>query len=244
MNLGLPSFRSLVAHIGEDLGFDPEIFLTLGDYQSLAEYYFLERGSLGDLRSWLDTTWHPSTIDITKSRIHELIVNLAFPIIYTTNYDRWLEEAHIKKGKPFRKIVNVGDLTKPHSETEIVKFHGDFSKDESIVLTESSYFGRFSFETPLDIKLRSDSLGRPLLFIGYRLSDANMRYLLYKLDNIWATSPQKNQRPKSYILMNKPNVIQERILEARGITPILWKHDDAGTALREFLEQLLRECAV
>lgn len=245
MNLGLPSFRSLVAHIGEELGFDPEIFLSLGDYQSLAEYYALERGSLGDLRSWMDTTWHPSTIDITKSQIHDLIVELAFPIIYTTNYDRWLEEAHKKKGKAFRKVVSVGDLAKPHNnETEIIKFHGDFSKDDSIVLTESSYFDRFSFETPLDIKLRSDCLGRPLLFIGYSLNDANMRYLLYKLHNIWETSAQKNQRPKSYILMSKPNAIQERVLEARGITPILWKDDDAGTALRGFLEQLLRECAL
>jgi len=245
MNLGLPSFRALVAHIGEELGFDPDIFLSLADYQSLAEYYALERGSLGDLRSWMDTTWHPVTTDITKSEIHNLIVELDFPIIYTTNYDRWLEEAHKKSGKAFRKVVSVGDLAKPHNnETEIVKFHGDFSKDESIVLTESSYFDRFSFETPLDIKLRSDSLGRPLLFIGYSLADVNMRYLLYKLYNIWATSPQKTQRPKSYILMNRPNPIQERILEARGITPILWKHDQPGVALKEFLTQLVRDSAV
>jgi hypothetical protein len=242
MNVGLPSFGDLVGHIGEELGFDPDIFLSLGDNLSLAEYYVLERGSLGDLRSWMDTKWHPSTTDISKSEIHNLIVDLRFPIIYTTNYDRWLEEAHAKKGRPFRKITTVGDLAKPlTNETEIVKFHGDFSKDESIVLTESSYFERFSFETPLDIKLRSDSLGRPLLFVGYSLSDINMRYLLYKLQNIWETSTQKHQRPKSYILMNKPNVIQERILESRGITPILLKNDNPGEGLREFLAQLLRE---
>ncbi len=245
MNLRLPSFRSLVAHIGEELGFDPEIFLSLGDFQSLAEYYALEMGGLGDLRSWMDTTWHPGSIDITASKIHDLIVELDFPIIYTTNYDRWLEEAHQKKGKPVRKIVSVADLAKPHkNETEIVKFHGDFSKDDSIVLTESSYFDRFSFETPLDIKLRSDSLGRPLLFIGYSLDDVNMRYLLYKLHNIWETSAQKHQRPKSYILMSKPNAIRERVLEARGITPIVWKNDDPGAALKEFLEHLVRERAL
>lgn len=241
-NLGLPSFRELVSQVGQQLDFDPEVFHTLGDYLSLTEYYQLQRGTLGDLRSWMDTTWHPSTIDIASSRIHGLIVDLDFPIIYTTNYDRWLEEAFKARKKKFRKIVGVGDLAKPKpGETEIVKFHGDFSDDDSIVLTESSYFSRMSFEAPLDIKLRSDSLARPLLFIGYSLTDMNMRYLLYKLHNLWQASPQKNQRPKSYILMTRPNPIQEQILEARGIEPIVYKNDSPGDGLADFLSHLHKE---
>ena len=188
----------------------------------------------------MDTTWHPDTIDISSSEIHDKIVDLNFPIIYTTNYDRWIEEAYKAKGKPFLRIASVGDLAKPtHGETEIIKFHGDFSNDESLVLTESSYFNRMSFETPLDIKLRSDSLGRPLLFIGYSLADPNMRYLLYKLQQIWDSSPHKNRRPKSYILLNRPNLVQEKVLGARGIDPIVWKGDDAGKALCDFLGSLV-----
>ena len=69
MNLGLPSFKALVAQIGKDLGFDPDIFLSLGDYPSLAEYYLLERGSLGDLRSWMDTTLPtPARCDLSFER--------------------------------------------------------------------------------------------------------------------------------------------------------------------------------
>jgi hypothetical protein len=242
MNLGLPSFQQLVSQIGKQLGFDSDIFHTLGDYLSLAEYYELERGGIGELRSWMDTTWHPATLDIRTSKVHELIVALSFPIIYTTNYDRWLEEAFKANSKAFSKVSSVGDLAKPRGgETEIVKFHGDFNNDDSIVLTESSYFSRMSFETPLDIKLRSDSLGRPLLFIGYSLGDMNMRYLLYKLHHLWEASSQKSHRPKSYILMTRTNPIQEKILEARGIEPIIWKNDNAGAGLEEFLSHLYKE---
>jgi hypothetical protein len=244
MNLGLPSFRELVSEIGRQLDFDPEVFHTLGDFLSLAEYYRLQRGSIGDLRSWMDTKWHPSTVDITTSQVHDLIVSLDFPIVYTTNYDRWLEESYKAKKKNFLKIVGVGDLAKTRSgETEIIKFHGDFSDDDSIVLTESSYFRRMDFETPLDIKLRSDSLGKPLLFLGYSLADMNMRYLLYKLQNLWKDSPQSHQRPKSYILMTRSNPIQEKILEARGIEPIVWKNDSPGAGLVDFLSHLYKECS-
>src|SRR5262245_50502450 len=87
-NLGLPSFAGLINHLAEEFGYDPEIYATHGDYLALAEYYSLEKGSIGPLRSWMDRTWH-SHVDLTKSEIHRLIVDLEFPIIYTTNYDTW-----------------------------------------------------------------------------------------------------------------------------------------------------------
>jgi NAD-dependent SIR2 family protein deacetylase len=53
MDLGLPGFRQLVDQIGEELGFDADIFQTFGYYQILAEYYVLEK-TIGPLRSWMD----------------------------------------------------------------------------------------------------------------------------------------------------------------------------------------------
>jgi hypothetical protein len=244
-NLGLPGFQELVDHVGQELGFDPDIFRTFGDYQSLAEFYVLDK-QIGPLRSWMDRSWHSESIDIMKSELHRLIVELNFPIIYTTNYDRWLERAHEAHGKLIHKIASVGDLVKARAgtATEIIKFHGDFDDDASIVLTESSYFGRMSFETPLDIKLRSDSLARPLIFIGYSLTDPNMRYLLYKLQQLWSISSAPESRPKSYIVMTRPNPVQETVLKQRGVETILWTGTDPRTALSGFLQQLLNEVAI
>ena len=245
MNLGLPSFRKLVDHIGEDLGFDPDIFHTFGDSQSLAEFCVLKK-KIGPLQSWMDRAWHPGSIEIRKSKVHRLIVELDFPIVYTTNYDHWLERAYDAYGKSIHKIASVGDLvkTKPGASTEIIKFHGDFNDDASIVLTESTYFERMGFETPLDIRLRSDSLARPLLFVGYSLLDPNMRYLLYKLHQLWSISPSPETRPKSYILMTRPNPVQEAVLRQRGVEVVLWTDTDPDEALSGFLQQLLNEVSV
>lgn len=238
-NLGLPDFGELVAHLADDLGFETGDF-AVSDYPVVAEAYLAKHGKIGPLRSWMDTTWHPSTVDIAKSEIHNLIVDLDFPVIYTTNYDRWLERVYEARGKPYRKITNVADLARVQfGETEIIKFHGDFEDDESLVLTETSYFRRMSFESPLDIRLRADCLARPLLFLGYSLHDVNMRYLLFKLQELWEESAFATQRPLSFIFMTDPDPAQEVVLRHRGVEPILAREPDPGDAARAFLRELL-----
>lgn len=91
---------------------------------------------------------HSDESRVDASPIHQLIVDLRFPIIYTTNYDRWLEIAHRRRGAPYRKIAGVRDLPgADRSETQIIKFHGDFDHDESLVLTEAHFFDRMDFES-------------------------------------------------------------------------------------------------
>lgn len=236
-NLGLPNFSELIDSVAESLGYDPEIFKSLSNYQSLLEYYKIKKKSIGELRSDMDIKWHKSDIKIENSEIHKLIVQLGFPIIYTTNYDKWLEKAFEYYKEKYTKIVNVKDFTEIKAGvTQIVKFHGDFSDDDSIVLTESSYFERLEFSSPLDIKLRSDMLGKTILFIGYSLEDVNMRFLIYKLNKIW--SEYKEYRPKSFIFLTKPNEIEETVLKERGIISLVSDYDDPSRGLLDFLSSL------
>jgi hypothetical protein len=236
MNLGLPSWDSLIDKIAEELDYDPEIYKTFGDNLALAEYYRLKKGSIGPLRSWMDRGWHDSKINISASKIHEYIAKAEFPIIYTTNYDRWLELALAHYEKPYTKISSVADLTKiKENSTQIIKFHGDFDDDKSIVLDETSYFERLGFDTPLDIKLRSDVLGKSVLFIGYNLADINIRFLFYKLSMLWKAHHLGQTQPKSYIFSPNPNPVQEKILEQWGIEMISSDVDHPGEALESFL---------
>lgn len=242
MNLGLPSFNSLIKRLAEELEFDPELFHMSGDYLSLAEYYYTVKGTLGPLRSWMDTTWHSTATDISKSMIHKAIVELDLSTIYTTNYDRWIEKSFDHWGKSYNKIANVSDIASAkEGKTQIIKFHGDFDDDKSIVLTESSYFERMHFESPLDIKLRSDVLGKSVLFLGYSLSDINIRYLLYRLQKQWDREGNNKARPKSYIFLTRPNLVQEEILRSRGLVPIVAKTDDPKDSLQRFLAELLQD---
>lgn len=240
MNLKLPSWRELIAELASRLGYESDVLEQYGNFPELAEYFEIREGSLGPIRSWMDRTWHTNEARVDASEIHQLIVQLDFPLIYTTNYDRWLEIAFARANKPRSKVANVLDIARLKREgaPQIVKFHGDFGDDSSLVLTEESYLKRMSFDSAMDIKLRNDAVGHSILFVGYRLSDVNIRYLLYKIWQLWETSEYKARRPKSYILLSGPNPVQEAIFEKRGIHSIVPDIDDPAVALRTLLESL------
>jgi SIR2-like domain len=239
MNLGLPGFGELIDTIAEELQYDSEIFSQFASPQELAEFYVLQQKRLGPLRSQLDRQWHAGNVDISKSLVHRLIVDLEFPLIYTTNYDRWLELAFDHWDRPFVKVASVSDLrVLPPGVTQIVKFHGDFDDDDSLVLTESSYFERLDLESPLDIKLRADAMGRTVLFIGHRLADINVRLLLYRLSKVWGRATIRD-RPRSFIVKDKPNPVHEAVLKDRGVTPIVTHAQSPGEGLAAFLSELL-----
>jgi len=239
--LGAPTWGQLIDHIGEELGFDADVFRSLStNYLTLAEYYKIERGNIGPLRSWMDKSWNFSDQKIKDSRVHQLIVDLDFSTIYTTNYDSNIERAFELRDKSVRKIVDVKDfLSVEYDERQVIKLHGDFESDESIVLTETDYFNRLSFESPLDIRLRSDVLARPVLFIGYSLSDINVRMLLHKLWETWNSSPHRAHQPSSYIFLPRPNEIEEKVLEQWGVKTLVGDDPNPGTALEKFLSELL-----
>lgn len=244
-NLGIPAWAELTAHMAASLGFDPKEFARLGDPQTLAEFYVLQTGSIGPLRSWMDVEWHRDAAEkVRRSEIHRLIVDLGFPVIYTTNYDRYLELAHEAHGARYIKIANLGEVAAPlPGVTQIVKFHGDFEDDGSIVLTESSHFDRLPLEGPLDLKLRADLLGRAALFIGYSVSDVSVRYLIYRLHKLWSGSPYAHGRPTTYVFLGRHNPVQARVLSSWGIVPLFSESEDIGEGLKELLSALAGEAA-
>lgn len=239
--LGLPSWEQLIKHMAEELGFDPEVLVGPGaDYLQVAEFYRLRKGSIGNLRSWMDRNWNVDDALLRGSKVHRQIVDLGFPLVYTTNYDNNLERAFDLHGHKVYKIASVVDIAdakpdRPH----VVKFHGDFSDDNSLVVTETDYFERLEFESPLDLKLRSDVLGRTVLFVGYSLKDLNLRLLLYKLKRTWDGTAYAKRRPRSFIFLVRPDAVQEAVLGSRGVSPIVSDALDPDEALSEFFDRLL-----
>ncbi len=240
MSVGLPSWDMLIQHMTEELGIDDGDFeWSQGSYQTLAEYYQLKMGSLGALRSWMDRNWVVSSDKVKRSKLHQLIVELDFPIIYTTNYDRNLEAAYDIHGKRYAKVANARDLAQaPPDVTQIVKFHGDFDDDASLVLTETDYFDRLSFDSPLDVKFRADAMGKTVLFIGYSLSDLNIRLLLHRLWQTWHRSGYEKERPRSFVFMPRHNLVEEAVLARWGVTMLTGETEDAQEAACSFLVKL------
>src|SRR3954470_16722965 len=246
MAVGLPSWQTLVDHLLKELKLDPNVIDGLNDgYQMLAEFYQLKQGSIGPLRSWLDRNWKVACDRVSESQLHKLIVELDFPTIYTTNYDRNLETAFEVHNKPYAKITNAKEIADaPEGVTHIIKYHGDFDDDSSLVLTETDFFERLSFDSPLDIKFRADALGRPILFIGYSMSDPNIRLLLHRIWGIWEKSGRKEDRPRSFVFMPSANPVQEALLARWGITILAPENgepvDDALVALLSDIQARIR----
>jgi hypothetical protein len=240
--LGLPSWQDFIGRLGTELGFDAKAFLSLSpDFRSLAEYYCLAKGSLDGLRERMVREWAVADRKLAAYDVYRLVVRLGFPLIYTTNYDDLLERAFELHGVPFNKVTTAKDIARGEPDvTTIVKFHGDLA-DGALLLTETDYFRRLGFEEPLDIQLMADALRRGILFLGYSASDVNLRLLLFRLRQIWSDRSDDESRPKSYIVMTRPDRIQQRILDSWGVIPLIasrQESDDESVALVSFLERL------
>jgi hypothetical protein len=241
MAVGLPSWQTLIDHLLKELNLDRSVIDGMHDgYQMLAEFYRLKQGGIGPLRSWLDRNWKVASERVAGSPLHKLIVELGFPAIYTTNYDRNLETAFQFYKKPYAKIASAKDIaTAPDGLTHIIKYHGDFDDDSSLVLTETDFLNRLSFDSPLDIKFRADALGRTILFIGYSMSDPNIRLLLHRIWQIWEESGHKDDRPRSFVFMPSQNPVQEALLARWGITVLTPERGaDINNALVAFLSDI------
>lgn len=240
MTVGLPSWSTLIEHVAEELDIDLSVINKDElSYLSLAEFYRIKQGSLGPLRSWMDRKWTIDDNDLKTSKVHKLIRELDFPIIYTTNFDRNLETSFDLQNKEYVKIVNAKDIARiREGVTQIVKYHGDFDDDDSIVIAETDYLDRLSFESPLDIKFRSDALGKTILFIGYSMSDLNIRFLLHRLWKTWAGSGFERDRPQSYVFTLRPNPVEEAVLEQWGLRVLTEKDCPPQEALEIFLGKL------
>jgi hypothetical protein len=240
MTVGLPSWQTLIEHIAEELEVDLSGFTESDiNYLTLAEFYRIKQGSIGPLRSWMDRNWTIQEDKLKASRVHELICRLDFPIVYTTNFDRNLETAFDLHGRDYVKIVNAKDIARVQEGVpQIVKYHGDFDDDESIVLAETDYLDRLSFESPLDIKFRSDALGKTILFIGYSMTDLNIRFLMHRLWQTWNGSGYERARPPSYVFMLRPNPVEEAVLAQWGLRVLTERECPPEEALETFLAKL------
>lgn len=243
MSVGLPSWKKLIDHMLNDLHLDGSLMRDPSiTYQTIAECYRLEHGNISALCEWMRQNWSVSPERVRQSELHRLIVDLDFPVIYTTNYDDNLETAYEVHGRRHAKISHARDLAfAPVGVTQIVKYHGDFDDTDTLVLTETDYFNRLSFDSPLDVRFRSDALGATVLFIGYSMSDLNIRLLLHRIWSTWQRSGYEKDRPQSYVFMFRPNPVQQATLASWGVTVIEGKGRDAQDALVTFMRELRAE---
>jgi hypothetical protein len=221
-----------------------------GDFLRIAEYLYLRAGrTIGPLRYFMTNALH-SSVDPLISTPHVELVNLGCPQVYTTNFDEVIETTYHRLKQPVEVValsrdVAVADSTK----TQIVKYHGDLRHDQTLVVTESQYWKRLDFESPMDLKFRSDLLGRAVMFIGYSFRDINIRVIWFKLMQMMRDVPVADRLP-SYMVRFEPNPVLEALYEEVGLKTIALDPNGAATTaeertalLSEFLYTLANEAS-
>ena len=224
MGLGLPDWDRLLSAISADidgaLSYDKIKDMCQGDPLMAAEYLYLKSDrSIGPLRHGMAKELRIAVPPIT-STAHIELININAPQIYTTNFDEAIEETFLQLSQPYYLVALPKHVSTASGErVQIVKYHGDLRHDHTLVLTESSYYNRLNFESPMDLKFRSDLLGRSVLFMGYSFRDINIRIIWFRLMEMMRDVPQSD-RPSSFIVRFERNPVLEELYRGVGIQTI------------------------
>lgn len=117
--------------------------------------------------------------------------------IITTNYDTLLEDIY---GQEKCYVVrNTQDLTNlSKDKVNIIKIHGDFQSEESILLTKQDYTNYFvkTKDSLLWKFVQAEILTKDILFIGYSLEDSNVFEIIKQVK-------KRDKRTTTKILFNR-----------------------------------------
>jgi hypothetical protein len=240
-----PTWAELVEEATRRLGFEsPNLARARGTDLQILEYFRLKQHGFADLTNWLYTEMQPPDDALAASPIHTELARLTkCRFFYTTNYDDFLERAFELSSRQCRKIAieaHMGDVSH-EPETQIVKFHGDLSHPEEMVLSEADYLKRLRLDSAMDFRLRGDMLGRAILFLGYSFNDWNVAYLFRTVNDVFGNLPESVSGRRAYIAISEPSDFETRLFDARNIEVIpvrrLERVEDIAALLRQIREE-------
>lgn len=107
----------------------------------------------------------------------QMLVKARF--IITTNYDTFIEECFNLLNKSIKvNVGNKGLFVKTNDYGELYKIHGSIKEINSICITQKDYEQNESKLAIVNAKILSNLTEAPILFLGYSLTDENIRALL------------------------------------------------------------------
>ncbi|MCJ0893760.1 SIR2 family protein [Rhodococcus sp. ARC_M5] len=164
-----------------------------GKYLEAAEHisYIAKRDGNGN--HYRDTIANlcdgPPGDQFQPSGLHAALIDLAPPVIVTTNFDHILERAVVGGYDPIQFYEPGIDNAIRQGKNIILKLHGSVKQGSKIVLTESEYVSmRRDGVLALDV-LQSLLLTRMALFVGYSVNDPDLRLILSSLFGVHGRSP-------------------------------------------------------
>jgi hypothetical protein len=214
-----PSWSQVVDQAAEQLGFqNPELIRARGTDLQILEYFKMNFDGHTRLTNWLLLNMNPPDEALRNSHIHSELARLErCPIIYTTNFDNFIERSFDLAKRGYRAVAIEAHMRPESGTTEIIKFHGDWNHPDRMVMTESQYERRMELKDAMDLRLWSDLLNRSVLFIGYSFRDPNVAYLFRQMADRFKSLPNTTSGRRAYIVIQDPSKFERRLFEARNI---------------------------
>ena len=152
----------------------------------------------------------------SPGRLHELLLDLPWSDVFTTNYDTLLERSlpsiHERKYDVVLKASDIPDRMKPR----IVKLHGSFPSERPFIITEEDYRKYPTKFAPYVNMVQQSIMENVFCLIGFSGYDPNFLYWSgWVRDNLGPTTPL------IYLcgLLNLSRS-ERRVLESRNVIPI------------------------
>jgi hypothetical protein len=187
---GFVDWRGLLKKCAEDVGLDVQ---QEADLVAVAQYYLDHCGTRGPINQLLIEAF-PDTTEPTEN--HALLATLPIKNLWTTNYDRLIEQAFKLAGKRLQAVVTKTHMatTLPDRDAVLYKLHGDIEQPDQAVLTKDDYE---LYQSRPDAQLFSEALKGDLvektfLFIGFSFEDPNIDQILARIRVLMGESKRRH----------------------------------------------------
>ncbi len=214
---GYPSWADLIRSMAEELGYHSKIFSAKGstrfsseEFLQIPEMYYNKMGE----EAYQQKIHSQLNLKMEPNNIHKRIMRMNPYHLLTTNYDDLLEQTANTFGINYSVINADTKVAGASTQRYIVKIHGDFEYD-NFVLKESDYLNHEMNFKLVDNVMKTIMATNLIIFIGYQLSDYNIKLILN-----WVQQVQGDSFIKPVFVHVDPEPLDENSLdyyEKRGL---------------------------
>ena len=225
-NSGIPLWGNIIEKIKTKINIEDKE----NDYPKIAQYYYNSRNK----KEYYEFLNSELNIDAKPNQIHDKLLELNPCHIITTNFDELIEKQAKQKGMFYDIVCKDSDLPYTPNSKMIIKMHGDF-QNKNIIFKEDDFLTYPKKFKLIETYIKSLFSTHTVLFVGYSLSDPNVKYIFQ-----WVKEILKEDIPRPYFLStHDENIHEYQYYQNKGINILYYSKVDEK--LRKKLEENCNE---